>query len=153
MVMPKIHQPNSERILFMKILGIDLGDTRTGLAVSDPTGFLATPIGTITETSLKETAKQIAQKVTELKIDKIVLGLPKNMNGTLGARAEKSERFAETLRELTGLEVILFDERCTTMNAHQILNLSDTRGKKRKSAIDTLSAAIILQNYLDSKKG
>lgn len=136
----------------MRIIGIDLGDSRTGLAISDPTGFIASPAGTISETSFKEIARLIAEKAYELKVEKFVLGYPKNMNGTIGVRAEKTERFAKLLNELTGLEVILFDERCTTMTAHQIFNVTDTRGKKRKKAVDTLSASIILQNYLDSQR-
>ena len=136
----------------MRILGIDYGDTRTGLAISDISGYLASPAGTINETSQKLAAKKVSEEAKNLKAEKIVLGMPRNMNGTYGERAEKTKTFAEILRELTGLEVILIDERLTTVSATNILNKTDTKGKKRKGVIDTLSACIILQSYLDSQK-
>lgn len=136
-----------------KILGVDLGDSRTGLAVSDALGFLASPIGTIHSTYIVETAKKVADAAREHKAQKIVLGLPVNMNGTEGPRAEKIREFAKLLeKELEGVTIEFFDERMSTMAAHQILNMTDTRGKKRKEVVDTLSAQIILQNYMDSHK-
>lgn len=135
-----------------KILGIDYGEARTGLAVSDALGFLANGIGNIEERDINRLINKIAEKVTELSVEKIVLGNPVNMNGTLGPKAEKVAKLAERLKEKTGLPVVLFDERCTTMAAHQFLNETNTRGKKRKGVVDTLSAQIILQNYLDSNK-
>ena len=131
-----------------KILGIDYGEARTGLAVSDALGFLANGIGNIEERDINRLINKIAEKVTELSVEKIVLGNPVNMNGTLGPKAEKVAKLAERLKEKTGLPVVLFDERCTTMAAHQFLNETNTRGKKRKGVVDTLSAQIILQNYL-----
>ncbi len=135
-----------------KILAVDLGDVRTGLAVSDALGFLANGIGTITEYSRDKLAERIKQIASEQSVSKIVVGNPINMNGTKGEKSERAEAFAKQLGELTGLEVVLFDERCTTMVAHTIMNETNTRGKKRKETVDTLSAQIILQNYLDSHK-
>ncbi|MBQ7822177.1 MAG: Holliday junction resolvase RuvX [Clostridia bacterium] len=136
-----------------KILGVDFGDTRTGLAVSDALGFMASPAGTVYSKYIVETAKKVADAAREHNVKKIVLGMPINMNGTEGPRAERVKEFAELLSgELEGIEIVFFDERCSTMAAHQILNLTDTRGKKRKEVVDTLSAQIILQNYMDSHK-
>ena len=136
-----------------KILGVDLGDARTGLAVSDSLGFLASPVGTIYSTYIVDTAKKVVAAAKEHNVTKIVLGLPVNMNGTEGPRAEKIREFAKLLeKELEGITIEFFDERMSTMAAHQILNMTDTRGKKRKEVVDTLSAQIILQNYMDSHK-
>lgn len=133
-----------------KILGVDFGDTRTGLAVSDALWLTASPVGCVYSTYIVETAKKVAEKALELGVKKIVLGLPINMNGTSGPRAERVREFADMLSSETGgLPIDFFDERCSTMAAHQILNTTDTRGKKRKDVIDTLSAQIILQNYMD----
>ena len=135
-----------------RILGVDFGDTRTGLAISDTLGMLAGGIGYVESTWMVKTSQLVAEKAKEHGAAKIVVGLPVNMNGTHGPRAEKAKEFAELLKADSGLPVELFDERCSTMAAHQILNFTDTRGKKRKAAVDTLSAQIILQNYLDSKR-
>lgn len=135
-----------------RILGVDFGDQRTGLAVSDTLGMLANGIGYVNSNYMPKTAELVAAKAKELGVAKIVVGLPINMNGTFGPRAEHAKEFAVMLGEVTGLPVEMFDERCSTMAAHQILNFTDTRGKKRKAAVDTLSAQIILQNYLDSKR-
>lgn len=134
-----------------KILGIDFGDVRTGLATSDAMGFLASGAGTI-KGGFEKTALEIANVVKEKDIGKIVLGHPINMNGTLGPRSEKIKAFKARLEELLNIEVILFDERLSTANAHTILNLTNTRGEKRKSIIDEMSACLILQSYLDSQK-
>ena len=133
-----------------RIMGIDYGDRRTGIAVSDPLGMLAGGIGTIKAEGDRSLIAQIMKLTEEYEIEKFVLGNPVNMNGTEGPRSEKAKAFAEKLKKESGLEVILFDERCTTMQAHEIMNLTDTRGKKRKDNVDTLSAQIILQNYLDA---
>lgn len=135
-----------------RILGVDFGDTRTGLAVSDTLGMLAGGIGYVNSTYLPKTVELVAEKAREYNVSKIVVGLPINMNGTYGPRAEHAKEFAKALEKAVGVSVEMFDERCSTMAAHQILNLTDTRGKKRKAAVDTLSAQIILQNYLDSKR-
>lgn len=135
-----------------RILGVDFGDQRTGLAVSDLLGMLANGIGYVNSNYMPKTVELVAEKAKEYGVAKIVVGLPVNMNGTYGPRAEHAKEFADALGAATGLPVEMFDERCSTMAAHQILNFTDTRGKKRKAAIDTLSAQIILQNYLDSKR-
>ena len=135
-----------------RILGVDFGDTRTGLAVSDTLGMLANGIGYVNSTYMPKTVELVSEKAKEHGVSKIVVGLPINMNGTLGPRAEHAKEFAAMLAEATGLPVEMFDERCSTMAAHQILNFTDTRGRKRKAAVDTLSAQIILQNYLDSRR-
>lgn len=135
-----------------RILGVDFGDTRTGLAVSDLLGMLANGIGYVNSSYMPKTVQMVAEKAKEVGAARIVVGLPINMNGTYGPRAEHAREFADMLAAETGLPVEMFDERCSTMAAHQILNLTDTRGKKRKAAVDTLSAQIILQNYLDSRR-
>lgn len=133
-----------------RLLGIDLGDVRTGMAVSDPLGIIASGIGTVTGLNEYELIRTIKEKISEYGITRIVVGNPINMNGTRGDRSAKAEAFAKHLQQETGLPVVLFDERCTTMAAHRIMNLTDTRAKKRKAAVDTLSAQIILQNYMGS---
>jgi putative Holliday junction resolvase len=140
----------------LRILAVDYGDARTGLAISDTEGFLASPVGTLSEWKFETVVEKITAKAIELKATQIVIGYPKNMNGSLGERAEKSERLAEALKESTKLKVVLWDERCTTISAHNYLNATDTRGKKRKAVVDTVAATIILQDYLDfikNKKG
>ncbi len=132
-----------------KYLGIDYGDKRTGLAVSDGLGLLANGIGYETAPGPRKLAIKIAEICKERGIEEIILGHPINMNGTLGPRSELVKKFAVMLEEETGLTVTLFDERCTTMVAHSYLNATDTRGKKRRQVVDTLSAQIILQNYMD----
>ncbi len=134
-----------------KILGVDFGDVRTGLALSDIMGFLASGAGTI-KGGFEKTAQRVAEVAKENDVSKIVLGHPINMNGTLGERSEKIKAFARTLEELSGIEVVLYDERLSTANAHQILNITNTRGEKRKSIIDEMSACLILQSYLDRER-
>ena len=135
-----------------KIMGIDYGEARTGIAVSDALGLLANGVGNIEERDINRLINKIAEKASELSVEMLVLGNPVNMNGTLGPKSEKVAKLAERLREKTGLPVVLFDERCTTMAAHKFLNETNTRGKKRKGVVDTLSAQIILQNYMDSNR-
>ena len=132
----------------MKILAVDLGDARTGLAVCDPTEFLASPAGVIHETDFEVILKKVAQAAKEHRAQRIVVGYPKNMNGTVGERAEKCALFAQRLGELAEIPVKLWDERSTTVSAHNILNVTDTRGKKRKNVVDAVAATIILESYL-----
>ena len=136
----------------MRMIGVDFGDARTGIAACDTAGMLASPVCVIKETGFQKTLRKTADKATELGAERIVVGYPKNMNGTLGPRAEKSRRFAEQLGALTGLEVKLWDERCTTLSASVYMNMTDTRGEKRKNTIDAAAATIILQDYLDYLK-
>ena len=134
-----------------RILSVDFGDTRTGLAISDELRFLASGIGTISPGGIEKTAAAVAEEVEKLGAVAVVVGHPLNMNGTEGPRAARAAEFAELLRgRLGGIEVVLFDERMTTMAAARYLNETNSRGKKRKGVIDTLSAQIILQNFLDS---
>lgn len=135
-----------------RILGVDFGDARTGLALSDLSGFLASGAGTIKCSSFKKTAEEVAKIAKERDVGLIVLGHPINMNGTEGPRSEKIKAFALELEALSGIKVELFDERLSTANAHQILNITNTRGQKRKSIIDEMSACLILQSYLDREK-
>lgn len=133
-----------------RVMGVDFGEARTGLAVSDATRFLASGIGNITAGGLEKTADAIVATAAEHGVVAIVLGLPVNMNGTEGPRAERCRRLAELITERAPqLAIALVDERMTTMAASRFLNETDTRGKKRRGVIDTLSAQIILQNALD----
>ena len=135
-----------------KLLGVDFGDVRTGLSVSDPSRLLASGIGFISPGGIEKTAEAIAQRAREERVVGIVVGLPVNMDGSEGHRAQRAKSFAEQLEVYTGLPVETIDERMTTMQASRYLNATDTRGKKRKNAIDTLSAQIILQSALDRLK-
>lgn len=136
----------------MKILAVDLGTVRTGLAISDPTEFLASPIGTVIQRDLDKLAVQVADTARSQGAGRIVVGHPKNMDGSRGDSARRAEDFAQKLESLTGLPVVLWDERMTTMSAIGYLNETDVRGKKRKAVVDTVSAVIILQGYLDSQR-
>jgi putative Holliday junction resolvase len=136
-----------------RILGVDFGDTRTGVAVSDISRFLASGIGYVSPGGIEKTADKIAEIAREQKVGAIVVGLPKNMDGSEGFRAERCREFASLLRQrLEGVPVAMIDERLTTMSASRYLNETNTRGSKRKGVIDTLSAQIILQNALDRLK-
>ena len=135
-----------------RILGRDYGKVRTGFAVSDLLGLTASGIGTFKASGDRVLIEHICELVKEYGISEIVLGNPINMNGSRGDSSSKVQYLAGLIEKDTGVPVILFDERCTTMLAHQILNATDTRGAKRKNVVDTLSAQIILQNYLDMRK-
>ena len=135
-----------------RILGVDFGDTRTGLAVSDVGRFLASGIGNVSPGGIEKTANAVADVAREQRVGAIVVGLPKNMDGSEGFRAERVREFADLLRERLEMPVVMFDERMTTMAASRFLNETGTRGAKRKTVVDTLSAQIILQNALDRLK-
>lgn len=135
-----------------KILSVDFGDVRTGLAISDVTRFLASGIGYISPGGIEKTADAVAELAAKEKVSAIIVGLPKNMDGSEGSRAERCKKFARLVEERSGLPVAMFDERMTTMTASRYLNETGTRGGKRKQVIDTLSAQIILQNCLDRLK-
>lgn len=132
-----------------RVLGVDAGTVRTGLAVSDKDGFLASALCTVKSTGIRALAKIIAEKSAELEVRMIVIGNPINMNGTFGPSASRIARLSDEIKLLTDIPVTLFDERCSTMVATSILNITDTVGAKRKAVIDNLSAEIILQDYLD----
>lgn len=132
----------------MKIMAVDYGDARTGLAVCDRTETLASPIGVIHERDFAATVQKVSFAVREYDVKMVIVGYPKNMNGTIGERAEKCQRFAELLRNLISVPVELWDERSTTVSAHGYLNQTNTRGKKRKEVVDAVAATIILESYL-----
>ncbi|MBR6107440.1 MAG: Holliday junction resolvase RuvX [Oscillospiraceae bacterium] len=136
----------------MILFGVDFGDTRTGWAVCDKSEMIASPAGVLTERCFAVCAEKTAEAAVNAKAEEIVVGHPINMNGTRGPRAEKCAAFAEKLRELTSLPVTLWDERCTTVSAHQILNTTNTRGKKRKGVVDAVAAVLILESYMGFRK-
>ncbi len=136
----------------MVILAVDYGKVRTGLAVSDPGERLASPVCVIEERNSQRLAEKIARHAEERKAEQIVLGLPRNMDGSEGESAQNVRNFQQLLQEESGLDVVLRDERGTTITAHGYLNVTNTRGKKRKSTIDSVAAVIILQDYLDYRR-
>lgn len=136
----------------MRIMAIDYGDAHTGIAISDPLGFGAGTAETIDSRNPDVVVERLKGYIKEYKVEELVLGYPKNMDGTLGARAEKSEAMAERLRGETGLPVTLWDERRTTVDAHRILFESGKNGKKRKKVVDAVAATLILEGYLTFKK-
>ena len=136
-----------------RILSVDFGDTRTGLAVSDISRFLASGIGYVSPGGIEKTANKVAEVAVEQRVGGIVVGLPKNMDGSEGFRAERCREFATLLKErLPEIPIVMMDERLTTVSASRYLNETNTRGSRRKGVIDTLSAQIILQNALDRLK-
>ncbi|MDF2838907.1 MAG: putative Holliday junction resolvase [Evtepia sp.] len=136
----------------MRIMAIDYGDARTGIAISDATGLLAGETRVIHSRKREEVLSELSELAIEHQVSEFVLGYPKNMNGTIGPRAEKSEALAELLREATGLPVLLWDERRTTVDAHRILSETGNRGKKRKEKVDAVAATLILEGYLLRKQ-
>lgn len=132
----------------MIIMSVDLGKARTGIALSDSGESFAFPKEVITEYNTERLIDKIILKAKEYSAERIVVGLPKNMDGTLGWRAEECSGIAEKIKENSGIEVVLWDERCTTVSAHTALNFTDTRGKKRKNVVDAVAAVIILEDYL-----
>ena len=136
----------------MRILCVDYGDARTGLAHCDKYESIASPSGTVFEWNKDKCLQKVAEKARELESELIVVGLPVNMDGTQGERALKCRKFAEKLQEITGIETVLWDERVTTMQAVNILNETNVRGKKRKEVIDTVAATLILESYMQYRK-
>ncbi len=132
----------------MLIISVDYGDVRTGVAACDKLQLLASPVTVIKQKDPELLSEEIKKICLEKKAEKIVLGLPKNMDGSEGFRAEACKEFAKLLSEKTGLSVDFQDERLTTVSAHNILNATDTRGKKRKAVVDAVSAVLILEDYL-----
>ena len=136
----------------MVILAVDYGDARTGLAVCDKGELLASPAGVIREWNLEKTARRVAEEASRLGAEEIVVGNPLNMNGTAGERSRLCCQFGDLLREFSGLPVRMWDERSTTVSAIHYLNVTDTRGKRRKAVVDAVAATIILENYLSYRK-
>ena len=135
-----------------KYLGVDYGDKRTGLAECDISGLIAGGIGTISEGGMRKTAVKVAEEAEKRSCKKIIIGLPKNMDGSEGPRADVIKAFGALLCELTEIPIDYYDERMTTMVAYRFLGETGTYGKKRKDTVDTLSAQIILQNYIDRER-
>ena len=133
-------------------MAVDLGLARTGLAISDPSETLASPLGTIPERKEDCLLQRVAACAAEQGAQAVVVGYPRNMDGSRGESARRAEAFAQSLEEVSGLPVTLWDERLTTVSAAGYLNQTDTRGKKRKAVIDTVAATIILQDYLESRR-
>ena len=133
-------------------MAIDYGKSRTGLALCDKKEILSFPLGVIEEKNSEILCDKIAEKIKENKAELIVFGLPKNMDGTLGESAKNVQSLAENLCTKINIKIDFWDERRTTVSAHEYLNETNTRGKKRKSIIDTVSATIILENYLNFRK-
>lgn len=136
----------------MRILAIDYGDARTGVAISDPFGLLAGFTTVIHSRSQDVVVEQLKQIISEHGAEELVLGWPKNMNATLGDRAAKCEALGDRLRAETGLPVTLWDERRTTVEAHQILTDNGRHGKKRKNTVDAVAATLILEGFLTYRR-
>ncbi|MBC5637629.1 Holliday junction resolvase RuvX [Ornithinibacillus sp. BX22] len=137
----------------MKIMGLDVGSKTIGVAISDELGWTAQGLTTIKwdENDIHSADSQLKTIIDEHNISKVVIGLPKNMNGTIGERGEASQRFAAYIEEKYNLQTILWDERLTTMAAERVLLEADVSRKKRKKVIDKMAAMMILQGYLDQK--
>lgn len=139
----------------MRILGLDFGSKTVGVAVCDPTGLIATGLEIVRrdrEDKLRQTLSRIEAIIEEYEVEKIVLGYPKNMNDSEGDRVAKTKAFQEMLERRTGLEVILWDERLTTVEAHEIMSEIGVKRQDRKKYVDQIAATLILQGYLDSLK-
>ncbi len=136
----------------MILLAVDLGKARTGLAVCDENEVLASPAGVVAEWNPERLLERVAEEAKNRGAKEIVVGLPRNMDGTEGESAQNARAFAERLGERTGLPVHLQDERGTTITAHNYLNETDTRGKKRKAVVDAVAATVILEAYLDYRR-
>ncbi len=136
----------------MKIMSVDFGDSRTGIAICGESEMLASPLTVITEYNFERCAEKVAELAKKEKAELIVVGYPKNMNNTVGERAEKCAEFSRLVSELSGIPSELWDERSTTVTAHNYLNETNVRGKKRKTVVDAVAATIILETYLAYRK-
>ena len=136
----------------MKMMAIDFGDARTGVAVCDPLEMLASPFKVIKQKDMAKLVEEIALLASEQNVEKIVVGYPKNMNGSNGERAAKTETLVNKLKLATNLDVVLWDERNTTVLAHKILKDNEVFGKKRKNIVDAVAAVLIIENYIKFKK-
>jgi len=134
----------------MRVMAIDYGDARIGLAVSDPTGMICGDAWTLKEWDINRAAATIINEAKNRDVTRLVLGLPKNMDGSLGPRAKKSLDFKALLEVTSGLEVILWDERRTTVDAHRILHQNGKKMKKHRETVDAVAATLILEGYLGS---
>ncbi len=136
----------------MRIMGIDFGDSRIGIALSDPMGWTAQGIETIQRRgTVEQTAEDIKRLAQQHDVEKFVIGLPKNMNGTIGPSGEKAIEFGNILAGMTGLEVISWDERLTTVAANRMMHEVGMKTSKKRGSVDRIAAVLILQGYLDSR--
>ena len=136
----------------MRIMAIDYGDAHTGVAISDPTGFMAGTTTTIHSRKAEVVLEELRKIVAQYKVEELVMGFPRNMDGSEGPRADLYREFADKVEEATGLKPVLWDERRTTIDAHRILFESGQNAKKRKKTVDAVAAALILEGYLTFKK-
>jgi len=136
----------------MKIMAIDYGDARTGIAISDPLGMMAGFTTVIHAYTPEKVAAAVKELIAQHRVEELVMGFPKNMDGTEGPRADLYRAFAQRLEQETGLKPILWDERRTTVDAHRILSQNNVRGKKRKNTVDAVAASLILEGYLSFRK-
>lgn len=136
----------------MRILAVDFGDAHTGVSISDPTGFLASNSTTINSHNMQEVARQVLELARENGCEELVVGYPRNMNGTIGERAKKCEEFAHLLENSGDFKVILWDERLTSVDANRILSDAGKKRKKQKQLVDAVAASLILQSFLDSRR-
>ena len=136
----------------MRIIGLDYGDSRIGVAVSDLLGLTAQPVGALSEKTWSQQLDKLAAIVKEYGAEAFVIGMPKNMNGTIGPRGEITRKFMEVLTERFGLPIYEWDERLTSVAAHRALSDGNVRGTKKKGKVDMLAAVFILQGYLDSHR-
>ncbi len=142
-----------ESVKKLRILGLDYGSVTVGVAVSDALLVTAQPVEVIkrkSETKLRQTLARIEELIARYEVQKIVLGYPKNMNNTLGERVQRTEEFREKLEKRTGLEVVMWDERLSTVSAVEVLKEGNVRRENRKNYVDKIAASFILQGYLDS---
>ena len=136
----------------MRIMAIDYGDAHTGVAISDPTGLLAGTTTTIHSRKDQVVLEELRKLAEQYQVDELVMGFPRNMDGTEGSRAQLCRAFAARLEESSGLPAALWDERRTTVDAHRILHESGKNGKKRKKTVDAVAAALILEGYLNFRR-
>ena len=138
--------------MLMRIMAIDYGDAHTGIAISDPTGFMAGTTTTIHSRKAEVVLEEVRKLVEQYQVEELVMGFPKNMDGTEGPRADLYRAFAGQLEEATGLKPVLWDERRTTIDAHRILFESGKNAKKRKKTVDAVAASLILEGYLTFRR-
>lgn len=136
----------------MTVMAIDYGDAHTGVAISDPTGFLTGTTTTIHSRKAEVVLEELARLVRDHRVEALVMGFPRNMDGTEGPRAQLYRDFADQVAQTTGLTPVLWDERRTTVDAHRILFESGKNAKKRKSTVDAVAASLILEGYLDFRR-
>ena len=136
----------------MRVMAIDLGDARTGLAVSDLLGLGCGDAWTVKEWNMERLADLIVEEAAAREVELLILGLPKNMDGTEGPRAEKSRSFRDLLTARSDLPVVFWDERRSSVEAHQILHANGKREKKHRATVDAVAASLILEGYLDSRR-